>query len=172
MAGNNFVSSSMLGVDLQNASTTQLFALNTKILGTNDSEWHYVLATAILATGQFVQIFANGTAAIITTAMWGGAGADGTTGMLDIGCAQFTVSAGQYAWVAKRGNNMFLRCSGTVPPGNVAFEASGTLVSSLLAGDGLTALGCMIYASASTAGVSVTSGMLSYPRARLAQPVL
>ena len=172
MAGSNFATSSMLGTDLQNASTTQLFALNTKVLGTNDSEWHYVIATATLATGQFVVIFANGTAAIATTAMLGGAGADGTTGMLDIGCAQFAVAAGSYAFVAKKGNNMYMRCSGTVPPGNVAFEASGTLVSSLIAGDGLTALGCMIYASASTAGVSVTSGMLAYPRPRLAQPVL
>lgn len=172
MAGSNFSTSSVLGVDLQNASTTQLFALNTKVLGTNDSEWHYVIATATLATGQFVVILSAGTAVIASTALLGGAGPDGTTGNLDIGCAQFPISAGQYGFVAKKGNNMFLRCSGTVPPGNVAFENSGTLVSSLIAGDGLTALGCMIYASASTAGVSVTSGLLTYPRPRLAQPVL
>lgn len=172
MAGSNYATSSMIGVDLQNASTTQLFALNTKVLGTNDSEWHYVIATATLATGQFVVILANGTAAISTTSILEGAGADGTTGMLDIGCAQFPISAGQYGFVAKKGNNMYMRCSGTVPPGPVSIVESGTLVSSLISDDGMTAAGVMIYASASTAGVSVTSGMLAYPRPRLAVPLL
>lgn len=172
MAGSNFVTSSMIGVDLQNQSSTQLFALNTKVLGANDSEWHYVIATAALVTGQFVQINLNGTANILSTAILQGLGVDGTTGNLDIGVAQFPVSGGAYAFVAKKGSNMFLRCSGTVPPGALGFQDSGTLSTSLLATDGMTALGVMIYASASTAGVSVTSGLLAYPRPRLAIPAL
>lgn len=172
MAGSNFTTSSVLGVDLNNASTTQLFALNTKVIGSGDSEWHYVIATALLATGQFVQISNNGTANILTTAILNGAGVDGTTGMLDIGVAQFQVAAGSYAFVAKKGQNMYLRCSGTVPPGGLGFEASGTLVTSLLVAVGLTALGVTVYASASTAGVSVTSGMLTYPRALTTVPPL
>ena len=112
-----YSTSSTLGVNLTAATTAPLFALNQKVLGTGDSEWHYVIATAALVTGQFVQINSAGTANILSTAILNGAGVDGTTGNLDRGVAQFAVAAGSYAFVAKKGQNMYIRCSGTCPPG-------------------------------------------------------
>ena len=43
------VTSSIIGVDLNNAGTTQLFALGTKVFGTDDSEWEYILASGSTA---------------------------------------------------------------------------------------------------------------------------
>ena len=160
-----FATSSTIGVNLNSQDTTQLFALNTKVLGSNDSEWHYVIATQALATGQFCYIQFAGTADVLSTAFLGGLGVLGTTGNMDIGVAQYSISGGAYGWVLKKGNNAYLLCSGTCPNGvNVGFTPSGTLVTSLNVGVSLTALGVMITTSASTGTASVATGLVTYPR--------
>ena len=161
-----FATSSTIGVNLNSQDTTQLFALNTKVLGSNDSEWHYVIATQALATGQFCYIQFNGTADVLTTAFLGGLGVAGTTGNMDIGVAQYSISGGAYGWVLKKGNNSYLLCSGTCPNGvPLGFTPSGTLVTALLVGISLTAFGVMITTSASTGTASVATGLVAYPRA-------
>jgi len=161
-----FVTSSILGVDLNNSSTTQMFALNTKVIGNNDSEYHYVIATAALATGQFCYIQFQGTADVMTTGAWAGAGLPiGVSGNMDIGVAQTSIAAGSFGWVAKKGQNLMVLCSGTCPSGvPVGFTNSGTLVTAGLVGVSLTAMGVFITTSASTGTPSVANALITYPR--------
>jgi len=168
-----FVTSSMLGVDLNNASTTQLFALNTHCLGSGDSEWTYVYATAALTTGQIVNIFAGGTAIALTTAILGGA-PTGATGPLNIGVVQFPISSSQYGFVAKRGTGLQVQVSGTCPIGLAAgysyAATGGSLVTAGLA-VASTAMGFFPYTSGAsanggaTAGLSIMLAVVQFPRA-------
>lgn len=165
-----FSTSSMIGVDLTNASSTALLALNTKVMGSDNSEWSYVIAAAAatITTGQCVYVASQGTANLMTTAQVAAA----TAGM-DIGWAQFNIPAGQYGFVAKRGTNLYVVCSGTTPPNaSLAFSAtSGALVTSLLAAVGNTAAGIYITTSASTGTVSVTTAIVMWPRAVAGVPL-
>ena len=172
-----FVSSSMLGVDLNNANTTQQFALNTKVLGSDNSEWQYVIATAALTTGQIVNVFPGGTAIALTTAMLGGAGTAGMTGSLDLGVAQFPISSSLYGFVAKRGTNLQVAVSGTCPIGLAAgysFAGDALVTAGLAVAS--TALGFFPYTSGAvanggaTAGRSIMLATLVYPRAATGVP--
>ena len=62
-----FVTSSILGVDFNTASTTALFALNSRALGSDNSEWVYVKATGTLIAGIVASVQAAGTAVAPTT---------------------------------------------------------------------------------------------------------
>ena len=171
-----FVTSSMLGVDLNAASSTAQFALNTKVLGTDNSDWQYVYATAALTTGQIVNIFAGGTAIALTTAMLGGTPTS-ATGPLDLGVVQFPISSSMYGFVAKRGTNLQVAVSGTCPIGLAAGYsfAGDALVTAGLAVSS-TALGFFPYTSGAsanggaTAGRSIMLAVLVYPRAATAVP--
>lgn len=166
-----FVTSSMLGADLNNSSTTQLFALGTKILGNNDSEWTYVIATGTLTTGQLVSLFSAGTAYAFTTALLNGGDVAGTTGFLDLGAAQYTIAQGSYGWVARRGLSMYIATTGTVPPTFVGFApTAGAVITALAVAVGQTCAGIFITTSASTATAAVATCILSYPRALVGIP--
>ena len=156
------VTSSMIGVDLNNPSSTQLFALNTKVFGTQDSEWQYCIATGTLATGMFVQISQAGTAIALTTAIQNAA-----TVPLDIGVAQYTVPQGQWAYIAKRGQSLYVACTGTIPQGvavGLAPSSNGVLTTGGAAIAGSTMAGIFLYASASTATASIAQATLQWPR--------
>lgn len=157
-----FPTSSILGASFTASDTTALFALNTKALGSDNSEFQYVIATGTLTTGMCVYINTAGTAAAFTTAQLNSA----ITGALDLGFTQFTLVQGAYGFVAKRGTNMYVLCSGTVPGGaGVGFgPIAGALVTSLLVAVGQTAAGIFITTSASTATQSVATAILTYPR--------
>lgn len=167
-----FVTSSMLGVDLNNASTTQLFALNTPCLGSDRSEWQYVYATAALTTGMIVNIFAGGTAIALTTGILGGAPTT-ATGPLDLGVVQFPISSTQYGFVAKRGSNLQVLVSGTCPVGlaaGYAFGAAGGVLVTAGLAVASTALGFFPYTSGAvanggaTAGLSIMLAVVQFPR--------
>ena len=142
------VTSSVIGVDLTSASSTQLFALGTKVFGTDDSEWEYVLASGSITTGQFVRVQVSGTAGVLITAHL-----VYNSGGLDLGVAQFTISAASYGFVAKRGRNLYAYVSGSsVPGGNSwAFGDTGAIVTSLLAAVGHSAAGIFMTTSSNPA---------------------
>lgn len=163
--------SSMIGVDFNNPSSTALFALGTEALGTQASEWTYCIATGTLSTGQLVSIFPNGTAYAFTTALLAGADVALTTGNINLGAIQTYAAQGQYVWVARKGINLYVACSGTIPPGPVGFAPSaGLLVTSLLVAVGQTAAGIFITTSASTATASVAQATLQWPRPLVGVP--
>ena len=162
-----FSTSSMIGVDLGTASTTALFALNTRVVGSDNSEWHYVLATAALTTGQAVTILSAGTAILTEDiSCLSAAGPDGTTGRLDIGFAQFDVDAGSYAFVCKGGEQIYVLTSGTCIPGTaLGFARTGKIVPQVDAAAGATAAGIFVTNTAgSTATAAVATALVKFPR--------
>ena len=167
-----FTQSSMIGVDYNNPSSTALFALGGKSLGSNDSEWVYCIATGTITTGMFCGVLSLGTAYMVTTALIAGGDTAGTTGALDLAVAQFTVPQGQYAWFARQGLGLYVLCSATCPNGvNMGFSPnSGAITTSLGVAVGNTAVGIYITTSASTATLSVTTATLRFPRPIAAVP--
>ena len=163
----SFTTSSILGADLNNASTTQLFALNQRVTGDGNSEWHYVLATAALTTGQAVTILSAGTAIIAEAqSCLTAAGPDGTTGRLDIGFAQFDVAAGSYAFVCKGGEQLYVLCSGSCIPGTaLGFANTGKIVPQVDAVAGATAAGIFITNTVAATSISaVGTALVKFPR--------
>ena len=172
----SFNVSSLLGVDINNASTTQLFTLNQKVLGSDNSEWQYCIATAALTTGQVVNIFPGGTAIAFTTAILN-ASPTSATGPLDIGVAQFGISSSQYGFIAKRGSNLFVSVSGTcLPGGALGFSpTAGALCTGGLVAVGQTAAGIFVWTSGAanggaTAGLSLAVAVLTFPRPLVGVP--
>lgn len=159
-----FATSSQIGVDLNNASATQLFTLNQEVIGSDDSVWTYVYATASITTGAFVYIAPQGTANLMNAAYIAAATAGG-----NIGCAQFTISAASYGFVAKRGSQLYVLVTGSLaPPAQVGFGSLGVIGTSLLMAAGATAAGIFVWNSANSATNSVVlGGMLTYPRTAL-----
>ena len=157
--------SSKIGVDLNNPSSTALFGLGDETLGTQGSEWTYCIATGTLTTGQLVAIFPNGTAFAFTTALLNGGEVAGTTGNLNLGAIQCNCPQGQYAWVARKGVDLYVATTGTIAPLAVGFSptAGGLIVASSVA-VGQTAAGIFITTSASTATAATAKATLQYPR--------
>ena len=157
-----FTNSSLLGVDFNSPSTTALFGLNSQALGSNDSMFQYCIATGTLTTGQLVQISVQGTAIAITTAILGAS----APVSMDIGLAQYTVAQGSFCWIAKRGQGLYVQCTGTLPTtvGLGLSPTAGTLQTSLAVGLTMTAGGIFLETSASTATLSITTCTLQWPR--------
>lgn len=166
-----FVNSSTIGVDFNNPSSTALFGLGSEVLGNQASEWTYCIATGTLVTGQIVAILSQGTAYALTTALVAGGDALGTTGQLALGAIQTLCPQGQYAWVARKGVDLYVATTGTVPPVNVGFSAAaGFLQTSLAVAVGNTAVGIFITTSASTATAATAKATLVFPRPIAATP--
>ncbi len=156
------VTSSVLGASLTRSDSTQLFALNQVIRGSDASEWQYVVTTGTLTTGMMVTINTDGTA--IAAASSNLVAPDGTVGY-SLGFAQFSISGLMYGFVAKRGHNMYIRTSGTVAPLNVLYLQTGSNTVIGTAATACTLGGIYITTSASTATIATAIGILTYPRA-------
>ena len=158
MAVNN---SSVLGASLSSSDTTKLFALGTRIQGTDDTWWEYVEATSTFVTGQLVLINAAGTAMGMTTALLAAPSVQG----LDLGFAQFSVSQGEFAFVAKQGRNLYVLATGTIAAGTgVAAVFAGRIGAMAAAAAGQTMAGIHITTSASTATASTAIATVTWPR--------
>ena len=119
-----FVTSSILGVDFNTASTTALFALNSRALGSDNSEWVYVKATGTLIAGIVASVQAAGTAVAPTTGQL--LAPTGVAGGGVLAVVQTTALQGEYVWAATRGQNLILACSGTVAPAAAATTPTHT----------------------------------------------
>lgn len=110
MAQSFFINQSTIGVDLNNGSATQLFALGQRVSGTQNSEWVYVQANTSIV-GQMAVAFNSA----FTCAM--ASGLDVVNG-LQLGIAQTSISSQAFGWVAIRGENMTCVITGTCSLGN------------------------------------------------------
>lgn len=151
---------STIGVDLDNTSTTQLFALGTHVLGTNASEWVYVQA-ATSVTAYKVVAFNNA----YTCGM---ASATDVLNGLQLGVAQTAFAASAYGWVAIRGNSLGVMTTGsaTGTAQGIFLAASGTPTGTLsnVASASGTVAGISFVSVAQTATATVTGALLSWPR--------
>lgn len=159
-----FVTSSILGCDFNNSSATQLFALNTRALGSDNSEWVYVKATGTLIAGIVASVQAAGTAVAPTTGQL--LAPTGVAGGGALCVPQTTALQGEFVWAATRGQNLILACSGTVAPAAVVYLGGDTQGALTTTSGSSTMAGIYITTSASTATLSqMARGTITYPRA-------
>jgi hypothetical protein len=158
------VNSSLIGANLASSDSTALFALGTTVDTTDGGLYQYVQATSTLNTGQWCVISSVGSAYLGQTARLT-ANAEG----IMLAWAQGLINQSEYGWVATRGRNLYIMCTGTCTAGSelgFGFSAnSGRLQSIAAVGAANTVLGVFITTSASTATQSVAVGTLSWPRA-------
>ena len=137
-----YVNSSTIGVDLNNFSATALFAVGTHVLGSQGTEFVYVQAATSIV-GQRMVAYQSGT---FTCGM--ASGADLVTNGYVIGCAQTSISAQAYGWIAIRGVALTV--------GSTASCTSGPAILVTLAAAAATGLlSTSISASGTMAGISV-----------------
>lgn len=142
MAQNFFVNTSTVGVDLNNFSSTALFAVGTHILGTQESQWVYVQANTSINGNTMVAYNTAFTAGMAS-------GADVTNGLL-LATAQTSISSQAFGWVAIKGANLTIGVTGTGSLGQqVALGASGITT-------GILALATVGTASCTLIGVHLT----------------
>lgn len=149
--------SSIIGVDLDSTSTTQLFALGTHVQGSNNSEWVYVQIGATAVTAYKAVAFNNAYTcgmASVTDLLNG----------LQIGVAQTAMATGSFGWVAIRGNSLGVLGSSSVTATAQGIFLHGTgLVDNAVSASG-TLAGISFVSVAQTAGVTVSGCLLSWPR--------
>lgn len=151
---------SMIGVDLDNTGTTQLFALGTHVLGTNNSEWVYVQASTSVTAYKMVA-FNNAYAMGMASA------ADLLMG-LQIGVAQTAFAAAAFGWVAIRGNSLGVMTTGSATTTAVGLYLASSAMSTGMLGQSASASGTVAGISLvsvnQTATATVQGALLSWPR--------
>jgi len=157
---------SQIGVDLNNTGSTQLFALGTKVMGSSNSEWVYGYTTTAVTAYKCVAIQAGGTMGMAS-------GADVIAGS-QLAFAQTSFAAGDYGWVAIRGEGLGVMTTGqatvtlAIANGQICVAASGVstgMVSNVATSSG-TINGVAFTSAASTAGATVTGAIITWPRAQ------
>lgn len=152
--------SSTVGIDLNNASTTQLFALGTKCFGSNNSEWIYVQAATSVTAYKAVSINSTFTCGMAS-------GADFLLAQQETAWAQTSIPASSFAWVVRRGDSVGVMCTGSVSANNQLFlAASGTPTGmcSISASASGTLYGVTLVSVVDTALATVHTAVLTWPR--------
>ncbi len=161
-----FTTSSVVGVDLNNTGTTQLYALGTRVAGTQNSEWVYAYTTTAVTAYKCVAVQAGGTMGMAS-------GADVIAGY-QLAFAQTSFAAGDYGWVAIRGEGLGVMTTGqatvtlAIANGQICVAASGAstgMVSNVATASG-TISGVAFTSAQTTAGATVTGAIITWPRAQ------
>lgn len=152
-----YTTQSQIGVDLNNTSTTALFTLNSKAQGTGNSEWSYVYASGAFNTGNLVAILNNGTAYPCTQGHL-------SNNAVMLGFAQGNFAAGDYGWVATRGEGLTVACSGTAATNATLFLTTTTSGGLTTVAGACTMAGIQLLASASTSSLVLTTATVTWPR--------
>ena len=163
---NQTVNSSLIGANRSGSDATALFALGTTVNASDGCTYQYVNATATLNTGNWCVINSASSAYMGMTARLT-ASTDAGGGF---GWAQNLINQSEYGWVAVRGRNLYIACTGTCTAGSelgFAFTTAGKIISAPVVGVGNTVLGLFITTSASTGTASVAVGTLTWPRSVL-----
>jgi len=161
--GSFFLNSSQIGVDLNNQSTTALFALGTHVLGTQGTEFVYVNASTSISGNTFVAI----TTGSYTAGM--ASGGDVLSGA-QLALAQTSISAQAFGWVAVRGVGLTAWCnsSATAPTTIGVFlstQSSRTGVITVFgSGSGTLAGVNLTEAASSTSTGALVTLNLTWPR--------
>lgn len=167
MAQSFFQIGSNIGVDLNNASATALFAVGTHVLGQNGSEWVYVRANTSIV-GNTMVVFNSGTytcgMASVGDAILGG----------QIATAQTSISSQAFGWVAIRGMGMSIGVLGTTTAGSTLYlggagggSGTGLLTSNVSASGtvvGISQISSTASATAAGSGLGLAVWNLTWPR--------
>jgi len=153
-----YSTSSQVGVDLNNQSSTSLFALGTKVFGTNNTEWIYVETLTAVTANKVVGINATFTCGMQSVA-------DMDAGYT-LGFPQIAISASSFAWVALRGENLYVMMTGssTLIQGVVPICLGGSAVSTGMASMVATSTGTLAGIAISAQGsAGQTATATAYP---------
>lgn len=152
------VNSSTIGVDLNNSATSAAFALGTRVNGSQDTLWVYVQANGAITTGMCCSINTTGTATPCLTS--GGS----LVANSDIAFAQNAFADTEYGWLAKNGNNVYIRVSGTTSPSGVLYIAvSSGLLHTTSASGTLSGVALLANVSSTAVGIAVLAN-LTWPK--------
>lgn len=147
-----------IGVNLNGTTTAPLVALGTRVSGTNDSQWIYVLANGAISAGDCVQIASTGTATRATTA-------GPRTSVDELGFAQTVFADAEYGWVAQHGSGMTIATTGTLAQGAIYIGVTSGKLSNV--SGSATIAGVVVTNISSTATTTTTTGVLTWPRSVL-----
>jgi hypothetical protein len=149
---------STIGADFNNSSTTSQFALMTKALGSNDTQWVYVYMSGSAIAGDCVAISQTGTAARATIAL-------AMTPAKEIAFAQSTFADGEYGWVCRGGLGISVGMSATTAAVTTALYIGVTSAGKLSTTAGsATVYGVQVAGSSANATAWVATGTVTWPR--------
>lgn len=158
-----YVSSSTIGVDLNNTSTTALFALGMTVEGSDGTMWEYVQASTSVSAYAVVAINSSGTCAMASVA-------DAVSG-LQLAVAQNAFAANDFGWVPIRGTGgentqMRVLCSSTMSGGNALYVGTRTGVVSIQASSSSTVKGITVYGASGSDHALTTSlaAVITWPK--------
>lgn len=162
-----YPNSSTVGVDLNNAGSTQLFALGSIVNGSDGSIWQYVQAGTTVSAYSVVAISASGTANMCVLG-----DINGTDGV-QLGIAQNTFAPSDYGWVPVHGvgggNGAFkVKVSGSVSAGLMLYIATASGNVAITAATSGTLAGIAVVTASDTADTAVTAMpcIISWPKPR------
>lgn len=154
----SYQTQSLIGVDLNNPGSTQLFALGTRCMGTNGSEWVYIEAASAITAYKCI--------AIPGTYTCGMASAADVLAGARLGWAQAAFTSGQFGWVPISGGTFGVLTTGSASLGTQLCVAASSLstgmASTVTTGSG-TVMGITISSVAQTATATVSGAILSWP---------
>ena len=163
-----YSNSSLVGVDLNNSSTTQLFALGTILSGSDGSIWQYVQAASTVSAYSVVVIGVSGSVQMMDQR----AQADATAAW-QLGVAQTTFAPSAYGWVPVHGvgglNGPFkVKVSGSVSTGLMLYFGSGSGNVTISATTSATVAGIAVQTVMDTASTAVTAApcIITWPKSR------
>ena len=158
-----YVNSSMIGVDLNNQSTTELFAPGTHVLATDGSEFVYVHASTSISANTMVAIRTGSFTAGMAS------GGDVISGA-QLAASLVAISAQAFGWVAVRGIGLTVWCteSATAPTTIGVFLAAQSSRTGIISVQGsgsgtLAGVGITEASSSTTTGALITIN-LTWPR--------
>jgi len=161
-----YVTSSVIGVDLNSTSTTALFALGATVEGSDGTLWEYVTASTSVSAYAVVAISTSGTCGMASVL-------DAVSG-LQLAVAQNAFAANDYGWVPIRGtgggtNQMRVLCSSTMSGGNALYFGSRTGVVSIQAPGSATAQGITVYGASGSDHATTTSlaAVITWPKCNM-----
>jgi hypothetical protein len=143
-----FTTGGNLGVDLNNQSATQLFALGAHCLGNQDTEWVYCQANTSISARSMIAFTALGSAGMAS-------GADILAGF-QLGTAQITVSVSSFFWAAIRGIGLTVLTTGSCTA--VAWTSATANSAITLAASGVPT-GVLVQASSSAGSSGILAGI-------------
>lgn len=163
-----YTNSSAIGVDLNNSSSTQLFALGAIVQGSDGSIWQYVKAASTISAYAVVVIGVSGTAQMADQRKQADA-----TAAWQFAVAQCTFAPDGYGWVPVHGvgggNGYFrVKTSGSVSTALSLYLGSGSGNLTISATTSATMAGIAMVTGIDTANTAVTNMpcVISWPKSR------
>lgn len=151
-----FATSGIVGAAFDQTHATAQFAIGTTALGSDGTEYMYVLAGSAITQYYCVGIDENFSAAHLSNTT--GAGAH------KVGFPQVAIASGEYGWVATRGSNINVKVRASCAADVALYTtASAGRLDDTVGGSGLTIQGVVLVvaASASTSAANTVRECLA-----------